>query len=267
MKVNKIKALVGALALTASGYAAADIAPAAIGSPGELVFWAYGQDASGAFATYVKDLGITYDAFVSSPGYALTNLGADANWNSFLNDSSLVGDKNWAVTALATQGGVAANSRKILTTFNLDTPVGNTTNGPMTTAYGNFLTATNALNVIDGSGAAANNSFYLDTTTSGLDRNLGFKLGASYGTSDVFPNVTNVIGTTTNANFFQVIKTSTNGGLAATVGDIDAADAYWTLSGNNLSYSVAAIPEPETYGMLAAGLLMLGAVVRRRRAQ
>ena len=28
---------------------------------------------------------------------------------------------------------------------------------------------------------------------------------------------------------------------------------------------VAAVPEPETYGMLAAGLLMLGAVARRRR--
>jgi hypothetical protein len=43
----------------------------------------------------------------------------------------------------------------------------------------------------------------------------------------------------------------------------------FAFNGDLLQYNVAAVaavPEPETYGMLAAGLLMLGAVARRRRA-
>jgi hypothetical protein len=39
-----------------------------------------------------------------------------------------------------------------------------------------------------------------------------------------------------------------------------------SFSGSSLDYTVAAVPEPETYGMLAAGLLMLGAIARRRKA-
>lgn len=265
--ISKLKAVVAAVALAAvAGQASANIANPGVGAPGELVFWAYGQDALGNYATYAKDLGVTYDAFVSSPSFALTDLGLDSNWNSFINNASLVGNKGWVVTALATQGGTGLNSRKILTTFTGDNFGAGVTNGPMTNAYGNFSTGVAAINVTDGSANGVNNSYYFDTSTNGTDKNLGWKLTNDYGMSGTFPAAANIVGTTTTANFYSVIKTSSNSGLAATITDIDASTAYWTLSGNNLSYgTVAAVPEPETYGMLAAGLLMLGAVARRRR--
>lgn len=38
----------------------------------------------------------------------------------------------------------------------------------------------------------------------------------------------------------------------------------WTLQGDVLKFSVAAVPEPETYAMLLAGLALMGGIARRR---
>jgi hypothetical protein len=92
----KLKALVAAVALAAvAGQAAADIQVGndkAASPNGELVFYAYGFDASGNAATYVKDLDVYFNAFVTAPSYAATNLSTDANWTAF-NDAPLVSDK------------------------------------------------------------------------------------------------------------------------------------------------------------------------------
>jgi hypothetical protein len=40
----------------------------------------------------------------------------------------------------------------------------------------------------------------------------------------------------------------------------------WTLQGSTLTYSVAAVPEAETYAMMLAGLGLVGVMVRRRNA-
>jgi hypothetical protein len=37
--------------------------------------------------------------------------------------------------------------------------------------------------------------------------------------------------------------------------------------GSDLTVSIAAVPEPETYGMMAAGLALLGVVARRKKAK
>ena len=49
--------------------------------------------------------------------------------------------------------------------------------------------------------------------------------------------------------------------------DVGGMSEYglWTLQGSTLTYSVAAVPEAETYAMMLAGLGLVGFMVRRRR--
>jgi hypothetical protein len=40
----------------------------------------------------------------------------------------------------------------------------------------------------------------------------------------------------------------------------------WTATLKSYTYDVAAVPEPETYAMLLAGLGLVGAIARRRKS-
>jgi hypothetical protein len=111
---------------------------------------------------------------------------------------------------------------------------------------------------------ASNLSYYFDTTTNGSLQNLGSKLGSDFGTSAVFFSTTNIIGSGTTAHMFDVLRgAGSNLAGVPTVVDVDATKA-WKLDGANLSY-VTAVPEPESYAMLLAGLGLMGFIARRRR--
>ncbi|KRB96932.1 hypothetical protein ASE11_16175 [Hydrogenophaga sp. Root209] len=56
-----------------------------------------------------------------------------------------------------------------------------------------------------------------------------------------------------------VIEFDSNGALAG-----GTEYGLWTLQGDVLTFSVTAVPEPETYAMLLAGLGLMGAIARRR---
>jgi len=57
-----------------------------------------------------------------------------------------------------------------------------------------------------------------------------------------------------------VIEFDNNGALAG-----GSEYGLWRLQGDVLTFAVAAVPEPESYAMLLAGLGVMGAIARRRR--
>jgi hypothetical protein len=267
----KLKALVAAVALAAvAGQAAADIqAGSSTASPyGELVFYAYGFDASGNAATYVKDLGVAFNTFVTTPSFAATNLSTDANWTAF-NSAALVGNKFWGVFATSTTAAAtstAAGVKALLTTATNNDVSGASTlhNNNLVAAMNNANAAVLGINA-GGTNYAANSSYFFDTTTNGSLQNLGSKLGNDYGSTGVFFGATNIIGDGTQAHMFDVLRgAGSNLAGVPTVADV-AATKVWKFSGANLSY-VTAVPEPESYAMLLAGLGLMGFIARRRRA-
>lgn len=77
--------------------------------------------------------------------------------------------------------------------------------------------------------------------------------GASYSYSG---NVGSVAGAT---HFSPALSSST--GIV-----IEWENSAYNVGINNISYTLAPVPEPETYGLLLAGLGVVAAVARRRRA-
>jgi hypothetical protein len=265
----KLKALVAAVALVgAVGQASAAVSAGidGINSPnGELVFYAFGADNTGKVATYVKDLGVAFNSFATTPSFSAINVATgDNNWSSFA--SAGLTNIQWGVFATQATSGTptAANTWKILTTANGNNAVVQK-NSVGVGGYSNINNAIAALNGID-TNYAANTSYYFapaavdQATQSG---NFGTYLGSDLGSSGVFFNTTNAVGTT--AAFFSVNRGIGNNTKVDTVSNLDGTKVWSFNANNELSY-VAAVPEPESYAMMVAGLLMLGAVARRRRA-
>ena len=73
----------------------------------------------------------------------------------------------------------------------------------------------------------------------------------------------------TSWNWYQssyTYQANANGAVSLTLGVIDIGDTQFTSQVRFDNVAVSAVPEPETYAMLLAGLALMGGIARRRRA-
>jgi hypothetical protein len=88
------------------------------------------------------------------------------------------------------------------------------------------------------------------------------------GTGDNWGNTTSFQSTgVANGplNFFLLTNTSSTAAAAAAITKYSGVWAF-DASTANLSYTVAAVPEADSYAMLLAGLGLMGAIIRRRKS-
>lgn len=115
---------------------------------------------------------------------------------------------------------------------------------------GNAVAASGSLEAYSYDSEAAFWSSNAVVSLDGLHSNFGFSDGHPDNLGDIFLLVPYYSSTTDLAQFIF-----TDGSNAADVGD-DVVAANW---------QVTAVPEPETYAMLLAGLGLVGFVARRRK--
>lgn len=255
----QLKALVAAVALAAvSGQALADVKPGnysvtSASTGGELVFFAFDDVTK---TSYVKDLGVTFNDFLATPNYnaaGAVNVGTDVNWTNFLasvgNDTS---NTKWGVVAFRKSANSGAGSYQGLTTAR-----NNTTS---TESISNFITVEGKLDntllggLNAGGTAYSTNGSYFTVGANNLG-NWAASIGHNFLNANSF-NVDNAIGTSANFYFETRPASGTNMVISQVSG------VTWTFDGAVLQ----AVPEPSEYALMAAGLLVMGAVARRRRS-
>lgn len=271
----KIKSLVAAVALAAAGqaFAAIDLANTnVIGTPvttgGTEVFF-YAWDAT-VGASFTFDTGFKFEDFRigsaaanTSQSFSFASLSlASSAYNSYT--SAIGGDfsnTTWGVVALrAGSAGGAPGSVTLATTVrdNQSLVDAGLTSGAVKLINGAGFNST--LLAANAAGHAAGTSLTGDFAVDGSNAYVGTIIQDNMIKLPI--EATNFVGS--NEYKFFLAEATTSNGPAPTVSEYAGT---WSFNGNSLNYAVAAVPEPETYAMLLAGLGLIGAVARRRRAQ
>lgn len=238
----KLKTLVVALALAATaGQASAALSLPTATTPSDAIFYAFDL---GSGNSYAFDLGSV--AGLSSIGSNWSVTGNSA-WDSFVEaEGGVLDNVTWGVAY--NQGNNAVTSLWGTTVTNdPDMTIGTETNAKMSAGravFNTFLTVTSMTGAGTSSFISGGNS----------NANLTVGMGNDWGGNAYGWTTDNIVGST--ANFYTVTNaTAAAGGVFVSQLKFDGATGV-----------VAVVPEPETYGMLFAGLLTIGAIARRRQA-
>jgi hypothetical protein len=250
----KLNTLVAAALLVAAGSANAAIDNGALGN-GELFFNVW--DANGS---YTRSLETSIDAFqteLAAGGAIDLSWAADSTFTTYLagvTDTSLL---KWNIMATDTSG-----ARRVLSTYSLPEKTPTKTNDVIRTAALNtqtFVTSVNGVLIGDsvavnnGSAAWAGKSTFKDTVGGYLNfSNAGTLANNDYASGLGFMRIDALASGTAASQYNEYLDGAV------------AVNAY--LGADNTLHIAAAVPEASTYGMMLAGLGLVGFMARRRVA-
>ena len=249
----KFKLIALAAVLAAAGSANATVINNGAAGNGGLFFNIWDSASS-----YSRNLGFTIDSFeagLAAAGNFNQSYAADAVFTSFLGTANLAALK-WNVVATDNSG-----ARRILETFTAPKPLTGTSSDAIRTMAGgisSFVTSLNAkLTTADSAIYSIGTPGYVGVSGATTGTLLNF------ATTGTFANSTYASG----LGFLRINAPATTIAASTYTPYLDGTNSVKLyLDGNNALNiaAVTAVPEPESFAMLLAGLGLMGAIARRR---
>lgn len=258
----KMKALVAAVALTASMSASAAMNTSATGDSSLILTL---LDNTNNISMTV-DLGYTLGTFdlSSNASWDITGGNYGDAWATFWGTAS-ASNVQWAVFAGDRTGSAAGDQRMLTTVASTWTAVSNNVLSQQMAAFDNYIFANNSL---------TNHNVVADGASTAISGTAFAELAATYGTTGKMnaQGGDTTVALDTNNYVWTITRSSTNNLSPSTAAQVSNAgfNPYFNLSSNGaLTYTAAAVtavPEADSWAMLLAGLGVIGFIARRRTA-
>ncbi len=258
----KMKAVVAALALTASMSASAAMDYTTTGSSSLILTLLDNTNNISMTADLGQNLN-TFDLTSNASWDVSTGNYADA-WATFWGTAS-ASNVQWAVFAADSTGTAAGDQRLLTTVASSWAAVSNSTLTQQMLAFDQYILANNSLGnhpaVADGASTATSGNAFAEFS----------KAYGTLGKINGFGSDTTV-ALDTNNYLWTVTRSSTNNLSYSTAAQVSNSgfNPYFNLSSNGaLTYTAAVaapVPEADTWAMLLAGLGLMGFIARRRTA-
>ncbi len=221
--------------------------------------------------SFVGDLGVGMNSFLGASNTSNSwSLAGFSSWTPFV--SAIGGSLNnatYAVYAFDNIGGTStANNKRLLTTIAAGGDTLSTNNSKLGTAIGTATATTWLVNGVQSStvpagfnllsdhDTVANGSSYTNNAVAYSDANIGIKL------KNTLPFDTTTVASGT-ADFWLL---GNSGSSTLALANKFQQAGQFSLNGTTLAYTVAAVPEAQTYALMLSGLGLVGFMVRRRGA-
>jgi hypothetical protein len=244
------------LALVSASASAANWAPSTTpGTGGDLFVIVYDTLNKDA---YVKDLGLTFSEFAAAgntAGFSLNyDLGADTNYQSF---ATAAGSDSLSYYIAGASTAVNGAGQMMFSGLHAPTGTFSGANGTaMASAINNWMTKP----AVAAAMAAGSGSFF--TTPADAFDPLNTNQFNQFWINGLSSSNSSAAAVNTALNFYQANRVG-NGPMP-----VSQFAGTWDLTSQGgqvgLTYAVAAVPEPGTWALMAAGLLFVAGMARRR---
>jgi hypothetical protein len=263
----KLNTLVAAALLVAAGSANAAIDGGQTTNGTGSLFLVVTDTTAGY--SFVGDLGVGMDSFLGASNTSASwNLGSFSAWTPFV--SAIGGNLANAKYAVYSFDNVGATTtveaKRLLTTVAAGDDVTSytTTNSKLGGAVGSTIGTTwlvngvqvDANNLMNDHDTVANGSSYTNKAAAYAQAKIGDSLQAN-------TQFVTTVAAADSADFW-LLGNSSSATLAQA--NLYKQAGTFSLSGTALNYSVAAVPEADTYALMLAGLGLVGFMARRRCA-